>query len=400
MDAVSRALRCSVSPRQNRLNLALIVPEFPPDTIGGGGPVFASLASALVKRGVRVRVLTSSTYGGPRGNDDDYGFPILRIPQFRHFTSQFRTYMPPLPLPLTRIPHFLRGSDVYHLHGYGTAFIDVVFNLFVPARRAVFTTHGFPHTAPRSGGLLRTSYALYDRAFGSRILRRSARLTAVSSLLARETEAYAHRNVEVIPNGFVGIEPDSAIKPALEIEIEKGPYLLGVGRIEELKGFDYTIRALAALRNDYPALRFVVAGADNGRQESLRELARDFGVDDAVSFVGPLERGQLAHLYRRAASVVVSSKTESFSLVTLEALAAGVPCVASAVGGILDIIEDGTNGFLFPSGDVAALVDRLRRVLSSEELRLRFESAGRGTVRRFSWDKVAAQYESAYRACL
>lgn len=381
------------------MNLALVVPEFPPDVIGGGGPVFESLAMTLSRRGHAVRVLTSATWHGPRCNDAAYGFPIMRIPQFRHIASQYKTYMPPIPFALGGVRRFLRGADAYHLHGYGTPFIDTIFNFFVPSERTIFTSHGFPYTARISGGALGAGYRLYDRLFGSRILRGSARLTAVSSAVAQEIRAYCGRDATVVPNGFVPLEANAAPNPEIEREIARGPYLLGVGRLEALKGFAYAIEGVAALRAQGLAMRLMLAGADNGQERTLRDLAARRGASDAVSFLGAVPRSQLAYLYRAASCVLVTSKTESFSLVTLEALASGTPCVASAVGGILDIVQDRRNGLLFPVGDVPAMVDAIREISTSSSLREALIREGKHTVERFSWDHVAQSYERVYEAC-
>jgi glycosyltransferase involved in cell wall biosynthesis len=382
------------------LNVALVVPEFPPDVIGGGGPVFETLALTLARRGQSVRVLTSSTYGAPPAGDQDYPFPVHRVAQLRHFTPQFKTYMPPSPFALSGVRAFLAGSDVYHLHGYGMAFVDVVFNFFVPPARSVFTTHGFPYTARTAGGALGAAYAAYDALFGSRILKKSRRATAVSSLLARQAQAASGREVTVVPNGFVPLGASAELDARFAREIEKGPYLLGVGRLEELKGFGYAIETLAQLHARNPALRLVLAGPDNGSERSLRRLADRLGVTHAVSFLGSVPRDQIARLYDPAACVVVSSKYESFSLVTLEAMSRGVPCVASAVGGVLDIAIDGENALLFSAGDVTAMAACIERIMSDPALRNRIAAAARKTVERFAWDDVASKYEQLYAACL
>ncbi len=362
--------------------------------------MFQALALALARRGNAVRVLTSHTHGGAIGNDSAYGFPVLRISQFKHFTPQYRTYMPPVPLAMRGVRAFLEGSDVYHMHGYGMPFIDVVFNFCVLARKVVFTTHGFPYTAPADSGALGAAYRLYDRVFGSRILRKSARLTAVSSPVASQTQMVCGREVVTIPNGFVPVEPMGEIDPSIACELAKGAYLLGVGRLEELKGFDRSIRALALLRDRGFVLRLVLAGRDTGRERSLRALAEDLGLSDAVSFLGEIPREQLAHCYSGASCVVVSSAFESFGLVTLEAMSRGVPVVASAVGGIPDVVKDAENGLLFPPGDVEAMVACIERVLSQPALRESLVRAGQATLTHFQWGEIAARYEAVYASCV
>lgn len=381
------------------MNLALIVPEFPPDTIGGGGPVFESLALALQRRGHAVRVLTASTWGGPEGDDAAYGFSLRRVREFRHFSPRLRTYMPPLPGALRGVRAFLQGAQVFNLHGYGMPFIDAMFNAFVPANRCVFTTHGFPYAPAEIGGAVEVGYALYERAIGSRILKRSARITAISSALAAEVRAGYARDVVTIHNGFVSADPQNPIDPRLQTELEKGPYVLGVGRLEERKGFAFTIRAAAMLRERGTPIRVVIAGADNGAGSALRALARDLGLSAAVSFTGELPRGQLGHCYRRAACVVMSPLVETFGLVSLEAMSNGVPVVASAVGGIPDVVRDRENGLLVPPRDATAISRCVEAVMNDAGLRASLAAAGRETVAKFSWDAIAERYEAVYEDC-
>lgn len=381
------------------MQIGLVVPEFPPDTIGGGGVVFEGLARALHARGHDVRVLTSATVGGQKCEDTRYPFPIARVKQFKHFTSQYRTYMPPLPQELFRARNFLRGSDVYHLHGYGVAFVDSVFHFLSDPRKTVFTSHGFPYTAPRSRSLVRPAYKLYDAVFGAAVLRKSRWLTAVSSFAAEQMEFAAGRAVEVIPNGF-SLEPPCQV---LDVELRQftsaAPYILCVGRIEPLKGFDLVIRALRILRDNGSELRLVVAGPDNSQQPSLTSLATELGLAGEVHFTGRLERSVLSRLYQDAACCVVSSHTESFSLVTLEAMSQGAPCILSAVGGILDIARDGDNALLFPAGDASRMAAAVERIERSPFLRERLVANGRSTIARFSWPEIAARYETTYAAC-
>ncbi|HVS47012.1 MAG TPA: glycosyltransferase family 4 protein [Verrucomicrobiae bacterium] len=377
------------------MRVGLIVPEFPPDTIGGGGEVFEGLALGLAKRGHLVKVVTSSTWGGPAPLDDRYPFPVLRVPEFKHFTEQFRTYMPPLPQYIPAARRFLRDCDVVNLHGYGMAFIDALFLCAVRKRTAIFTTHGFPYTAPLARGLLSKAYLVYDRAIGRRILRESAAVTAVSSLLARETEAVAHRPVEVIGNGFTDFAPAQPL-PGLLAEASRGSYILCVGRLEPLKGFDQAIQVVARLRDRGTSLRLLLAGSDNGAQKSLRDLARSLDVTDNISFVGRVPRDQLAWLYERAAAVLVPSVTESFSLVTLEAMSRGGACVVAAVGGMLDFAQDQKNCLLYPFGELESIVQAITRLLTDPGLNGQLRVGARSTPDRFSWDRIVTQYEAAY----
>lgn len=381
------------------MRIALVVTEFPPDTIGGGGEVFEGLARGLAARGHDVRVVTASTHGGPAADDArDYPFPVLRVPEFRHFSERFRAYMPPLPWRLPGARRFLASAEVVNLHGYGSPFADAMYAFAIGAKPTVFTTHGFPYTAPLDRGLLGMSYRAYDRAIGRRVLQ-SAVVTAVSSQLARETEAVAHRPVEVVHNAFTpfgpAVEPDEAVVR----EAHRAPFLLAVGRLEPRKGFDRAIEILARVRATHP-YRLLIAGSDNGGLARLRALAARLGVADSVAFLGRVPRSSLAWLYERAIASLTTSEIESFSLATLEAMACGGACVAAGVGGILDFANDGDNALLFRFDDVDAGARAVLRIAADPQLDARLRAGGRATADRFSWERALADYENAYERAM
>jgi len=304
--------------------------------------------------------------------------------------------MPPLPRPLLAARPFLRDRDVYHLHGYGMAFVDAAFALLADPRRTVFTSHGLPYTARRSRGPLGALYRGYDRLVGSRVVRQSRALTAVSSAAAEELRATYGREATVVPNGFAPIVPAPRCSDALEAEVAKGRFLLCVGRIEPLKGFDYAVRALRRLVDDGNDLRMIVAGGDNTGRAALEDAIARSELGARVSLAGPLARPELASLYGRAAVCVVASLAESFSLVTLEAMSAGVPCALSAVGGMLDIGRDGENAVFFAPTDVDGIARAVARIEREPGLRERLIAGGRATVARYAWPRVAEAYEAVY----
>jgi glycosyltransferase involved in cell wall biosynthesis len=123
--------------------------------------------------------------------------------------------------------------------------------------------------------------------------------------------------------------------------------------------------------------------------------------DDVPGALGFLAHDELERLYERAAVIVVPSYREGFGVVCAEAMAHGRPVVASAVGGLLDLVEDGETGILVPPGDVPALGAALRRLLADANLRRRMGEAGRRRVQeRFSWERVTDATISAYEEAL
>jgi D-inositol-3-phosphate glycosyltransferase len=176
--------------------------------------------------------------------------------------------------------------------------------------------------------------------------------------------------------------------------------LLTLGRLVERKGIDTAIDALPQL----PGAELVVAGgpgrdrlAEDPEYRRLRDIARDRGVSDRVMFTGAVSRTRVPALIRSADVVVCTPWYEPFGITPLEAMACGVPVVASTVGGLTDSVVHGTTGLLIPPRDPAALAAAAGTLLADLEMRIAFGQAGTRRARRwYSWPRVAAQTESVY----
>jgi glycosyltransferase involved in cell wall biosynthesis len=207
------------------------------------------------------------------------------------------------------------------------------------------------------------------RPLARAILRRARFVICPSHALADEARALGALQVRVIPSGVD--------MPAVVGEEDEPPHVLFAGRLSREKG---VLELVEAARG----MRLVVAG-----DGPLRDR-----VPEALGFV-PHER--LLGLYDRAAVVACPSFREGFGVVCAEAMAHGRPVVASAVGGLRDLVADGETGFLVPPGDVSALREALERLLGDPELRKRMGAAGRERARRFSWDAATDATLAAYK---
>lgn len=205
------------------------------------------------------------------------------------------------------------------------------------------------------------------------VLLKAAIVVAPSNALAEAVRSLGVPDVRVIPGGV-------DLPDAVEAEAEP-PSVLYAGRLSPEKGVLELVEAA-------DGIPLVVAGDGPLRAR----------VPGALGFV-PHE--DLERLYGRAAVVACPSYREGFGVACAEAMAHGRPVVASAVGGLLDLVEDGETGILVPPGDVAALRAALRRLLDDPALRRRMGDAGRARVReRFSWEAVTEATLAAYRDAL
>jgi N-acetyl-alpha-D-glucosaminyl L-malate synthase BshA len=222
-------------------------------------------------------------------------------------------------------------------------------------------------------------------------------VTAVSTFLADETarQLSLRRPIAVVPNF---IDPDrhgSAIPSCIpEKGSERQVTLMHISNFRPLKRLGDVVRIFERVQRKLDArLMLVGDGPDYGR---TRELVDELGLADRVHFVGVVD--EVAPLLAAADLVLLPSETESFGLVALEAMASGVPVVASRVGGLPEVVQHGVSGYLAPVGDVEAMADFSLRILADCDVRKRFgEAARERAVHLFDWHQIVPRYEEIYR---
>ncbi len=180
--------------------------------------------------------------------------------------------------------------------------------------------------------------------------------------------------------------------------------LLFVGRIEPLKGIDILIEALALMQNAGVVVCLTVIGGDSnadqdaGSDEMARlQLVREqYGLKDLVAFIGRRDQDTLPYYYSAAEAVVVPSHYESFGMVALEAMACGTPVVASQVGGLAYLVQDGITGFTVPVDEPEALAERLTRLINDTSLKQEMGKNAAQLAAGYRWEMIAQRLLSLY----
>jgi glycosyltransferase involved in cell wall biosynthesis len=181
---------------------------------------------------------------------------------------------------------------------------------------------------------------------------------------------------------------------------ERAPYVLCIAAHNEKKALDVLLTAFAEVGDAHPGVRLVLVG-DGPLRPQHEAQARALALDERVEFLGERGRAEVAQLLHGCSIFVLPSRSEPFGMVVTEALACRKAVVASAVGGIPEIIEDGRSGVLVEPDDPGALARALTRMLNDHALRERLAAAGYERVlERFACERMGAEYERLYATLL
>lgn len=381
------------------------------DRFSGDGitPWLVETIHRLGRRGVEVEVLAPSYKGLESGRVDG-----VRVHRFRYAPTPIEdlthdqtapdrvrdrpAYLALLPgylLSASRKARALARSgdfDLVHVHwplphaSPGQA-----------ARRAggiplVITFHGVEMTFARS------SRVPFLVPFLRRSIRAADAVTANSSYTAGLIRELHDRPVDIVPFGATVEAPTSTPPPRPE---EPPARLLFVGRLVERKGIHHLIDAISLLPNDISVFTSIVG--EGPMRGELEARAREAGVAESMEFTGFVEGDRLAREYAEADIFVLPAApdakgdVEGLGVVLIEALAHGKPAVASAAGGIVDIVRHEETGLLVPPADPRALAEALTRLIRHPELARSLGRRGREYVaERFSWPAIIEDLVTVY----
>jgi glycosyltransferase involved in cell wall biosynthesis len=370
---------------------------------GGQNIHVAELAAELVRCGHRVTVYTRrDAPDQPDRVTARPGFAVVHVPAgpAAHVPKDdLLPYMGGFGAWLAgRWAAASERPDVVHAHFWmsGLAALTAARRTDLPV---TLTYHALGSVKRRHHGTRDTSppdRVGYERMLGNRVDRVVAQCRDEVEELTRM--GVARRQIAVVPSGV-----DSGLfTPEGQALARTCPRVLTAGRLVPRKGFQDVIRAMRWV----PDAECVIVGGPPGRPAAedpfgrrLVEVARQAGVADRIRMVGAVPRAEMPRWYRSADLMVTAPWYEPFGLTPLEAMAAGVPVVASAVGGLLDTVVDGITGELVPPRDPAHLGRTLRRLLADRERRLGMSAAATDRARsRYGWPRAAEQLTAVYRS--
>lgn len=303
-----------------------------------------------------------------------------------YLTGQLGRRFPiPLPLPI-RISRLLGGADVIHVMGY--------WNLLAALVCFTARIRGTPFALCPAGELapgFRNApwKKVFYRLFGRTMIARAASIIATTAREREQimrTEGVAPDRIVISPNG---ISPRS-VSGTCRMQLPAGPFVLFLGRLAYIKGPDLLVDSFAMISRSAPDTRLVIAGPDCGMRAALERKVRSLKLTGRVMFLGYVNEEARHELYRRAAFLVVPSRSEVMSMVALEAAAAGIPVLLTDRCGFDEVEEVG--GGLVVAADAEALAAGLMRMVGQAgNLALMGDRLREFVLQRYASTSVARQ---------
>jgi glycosyltransferase involved in cell wall biosynthesis len=367
------------------MRILILNSEYPP--IGGGaGNASAHIAAHLEKMGHTITVVTAQ-FGALPDKEQQGGVTIYRVPALRRRQDRSN--------PLEQIA-FILSASFWSLRLRSSFKPDATLAFFgVPSGAVAWLlkkVYGIPYIISLRGGdvpgFRPYDFHVYHRLvapFLRMIWKDAIAIVANSNGLRQLANVFDSRfEIPIIPNG---VDLESYRQAERDWLF---PRLLSVGRLVHQKGLDLAMRALGRLKE--LSWEWHVVG-DGPQMHGLRVLAKELGIEDRVHFLGWQSRGQLIESYKQANVFLFPSRHEGMPNAMLEAMASGLPVIASCIAGNEELVLDGNTGYLFPSEDIESLQTALKKILGNPALREQMGNASRlHAEANYSWAATAQQY--------
>ncbi|MBF6612636.1 MAG: glycosyltransferase family 4 protein [Chloroflexi bacterium] len=376
-----------------KIRILLLNYEFPP--LGGGAATAsAEIARHLVRRGVEVAVLTSHFKGLPRKEERD-GYTIYRVPAMRRnidrcSVPEMAAYIAGAALPALRLASSFKPDLMHVFFGMPTGPVGLLVNQL----------KGIPYLLSLRGddvpGRQEGSLALAHRTMKpltKQVWSRASKLVVNGEgLLKRAKATLPGASIELVPNGIDLDVFQPGDKAVTEQSDRSTVRLLFVGRLHSQKGLSHLLQALAHLGS--PALQRVQLDlvGSGPAEEELHALAGRLGLTRTVRFHSWAPRSEIARYYQEADLFVFPSHEEGMPNVVLEAMACGLPVIASDIPGVRGLVHDRVNGLLVPPADSLALARALNVLIADDLLRHYMGHESSEFATSYDWAGVADSY--------
>lgn len=327
------------------------------------------------------------------------GVPVRRFKSYTLGGEMHYVFIPSIFKALLK-----EKTDIVHTHSYG--YFQTTVGSFAKKLREmplIITPHFHPPWSMWGGKRRKRLRKVYDKLFAKPVIRAPDIVICHSR---NEKELLSNfslpdEKVRIIPAGvdfnrFKTIPSPDHFRDFYHIF---GRIVLYAGRLASNKGLKNLVDAMPQVISEFKDTTLVLVGEDEGQRKMLEERAEKLGIKDKVVFTGHITDDEMFKSSYSACDVfILPSEYEAFGLVLLEAMACEKPCVATRVGGVPEVIDEGKNGLLVEYGNQDQLARAIIELLGDEPKRKNMGRAGRERVKdNFTWPKIVDQLEKVYK---
>lgn len=366
------------------MRILVLTHEFPP-VGGGGGRAAFDTCRGLVKHGHEVHLLTAHMKGLPEHENVD-GYQVIRMPSLRRqpykadLLAMVGFIVAGIWVGLGQIRNW--RPDIIHVHFAVPAGPIAWFLSRLSGVPYVITAHlgDIPDGVPQKT----SNWFRWIYPFTPAIWRRASQVVAVSEFSRQLALKHYPVDIKVIPNGV-----DLNVLNPGTIEVNKPPQITFAGRFVSQKNPDRMVRILAQLSDlDW---KCKMLGDGPLRDEVKREIA-NADLEDRFTLTGWVTPVDVTDSFRDCDILFMPSSAEGLPIVGVQALAMGLAIVGSRVGGFIDIVEQGKNGYLYSPENIGAMQNVLRDLISNHETLFKFRKQSRKFAERFGIERVVEEY--------
>jgi len=365
------------------MKIAILTPLFPPKHIGGLEIAAYNIAKHLAKKH-EVYVITSIDKGLPK-ESTEVGFYVHR----------FKTSNIPI---IRTVLYYIKSffiireinPDIVHVQTIFLALSGLLVKKFLHKPYIVYGRGSDVYFSWRFKNLI-----------SKPILKNADAVIALTGDMKREIRGICNRDVFIIPNGIDLERFENLSKEDLrnKLEIKEENIILFVGTLRLVKGVRYLIEAMKTITDKNKNSRLFIVG-DGEERKYLEDLVRNLSLEKCVTFIGKVPNDEIPKYMAASDVFVLPSLSEGFPVTVVEAMASGLPIVATTIRGLPEIIKDGKNGFLVEPKNPEQIAEKVLLLLENDELRERISEKNKEKAKGYSWEAVIEKLERVYEHCL
>lgn len=358
------------------MKIVIIIALFPPKWLGGMEIATYNIAEHLAKRGHEIHVITEYDEGLQAFSQEN-GFYIHRVAFSRVRVIGVFLLWSRFFLTIRKI-----RPDIIHAQSFMTGIpACVISNLL----RIPYIVWG------RGSDVYLMDF--YVKISSKLVLKNANAILALTDDMRKKLNSIYPRDIYVVPNG-INLEQFDDISSNFPNKAGTKKILF-VGRFHPVKGVQYLIMAMKKVYEEIPDARLLLIG-DGEERNKLERLADNLGIRESIDFIGELPHKKIAGFMNHADVFVLPSISESFGMVNLEAMACGLPIVATRVGGIPNVIKNGVNGYLVEAKKPDEIAEKILLLLQNPQLRMEISQRNKEDVKAYTWENITNSLEKVY----